>query len=441
MPESMQHFFRRHQSVEFLQCQWVDLLGVLRSTIFTKRYVLNLVNKGVKELYTRPSALFEDYVPREHDTELKASACKIVPDLSSLRECCYNPRYATIMCRIWEEVENMQFKRDPRSRLQETQEKAKGEFGLDFLVGFDMQFVLMKPADNEVGWERVQSVAGWSSASGLRGEVMSLLGEIALQLQSSEIEVERFNTGNAQGIIEIGTGSKYPMMAAADALTYAVEAVKSICCKNGFKATFFPRHGDDHIGQVIYLWMEDALTKHSVEEIRFLAGLLRHIRAVCAFTMPNFDSFPQDVQEEDYRGTNFGWVSWGTETQDVPIRKIRPGHWELRFVDGTANIYLSLSAVILAGLLGIKQHLQLTICEAHQSLDEMTKKERRLLGIKKKFPIPLREAISALTVDEELHKDIGEDLYKKYKHHKFIEEERLILDTEDGRRIFGIQYW
>ncbi|KAK2767827.1 hypothetical protein FQN54_003988 [Arachnomyces sp. PD_36] len=46
------------------------------------------------------------------------------------------------------------------------------------------------------------------------------------------------------------------------------------------------------------------------------------------------------------------FVARGTEDRRVPIRKVKTGHWEIRYVDATANMYLALAATLSAGLLG-----------------------------------------------------------------------------------------
>ncbi|KAJ5558538.1 glutamine synthetase/guanido kinase [Penicillium sp. DV-2018c] len=53
------------------------------------------------------------------------------------------------------------------------------------------------------------------------------------------------------------------------------------------------------------------------------------------------------------------FVGWGTENRLVPIRKIKTSHWEVRSIDATANMYLTLAAVLSAGLLGLAENVPL----------------------------------------------------------------------------------
>lgn len=48
-------------------------------------------------------------------------------------------------------------------------------------------------------------------------------------------------------------------------------------------------------------------------------------------------------------------VSWGTENRAVPLRRVAAGHWEVRCVDATANVYLTLAVILGAGIVGVQR--------------------------------------------------------------------------------------
>lgn len=102
--------------------------------------------------------------------------------------------------------------------------------------------------------------------------------------------------------------------------------------------------------QAIGLHSHISITPATHEE-SFLAGLLENLRALCAFCLPSILSY-------DRLQPNMGgeYVAWGTEDRRVPIRKISPGHWELRCVDATANMYLAFAVALGAGLLGLEEN-------------------------------------------------------------------------------------
>ncbi len=46
-------------------------------------------------------------------------------------------------------------------------------------------------------------------------------------------------------------------------------------------------------------------------------------------------------------------MAWGTQNRETPLRRIKSGRWEIRCLDGLANMYFALSAILAAGMLGL----------------------------------------------------------------------------------------
>ncbi len=58
--------------------------------------------------------------------------------------------------------------------------------------------------------------------------------------------------------------------------------------------------------------------------------------------MANYDSYVRSVSD-----ATGAWIGFGTQNRDLPVWKIGDRHWELRMMDGTANPYLFVAAVLL----------------------------------------------------------------------------------------------
>lgn len=91
---------------------------------------------------------------------------------------------------------------------------------------------------------------------------------------------------------------------------------------------------------------------------------------------------PKSIQESYIRVKSLeagDWVAWGSQNRTAPVRKIAQGHWELRFADATANMYLAISACIGAGLLGLKnnEELRWKDCSSWCSKSKMSDGEAR----------------------------------------------------------------
>jgi glutamine synthetase len=83
-------------------------------------------------------------------------------------------------------------------------------------------------------------------------------------------------------------------------------------------------------------------------EDSFLAGILKRLPGLCGFCLP------LEVSYERLKPNEAGLsVAWGTDSRLVPIRKVKPIHWEIRCIDVTANMYSTLAAILGAGLLGL----------------------------------------------------------------------------------------
>lgn len=115
---------------------------------------------------------------------------------------------------------------------------AKKQSGLEFLVGFESEFVLLKSTSplvpvNNHGYSMNRALAV--------GAVETIvLEEIVDSLIESGVEVQMYHSETAPGQFEIVTGPLSPL-AAADALLHTRETIYSIATKHGLHATFAPR--------------------------------------------------------------------------------------------------------------------------------------------------------------------------------------------------------
>jgi len=158
----------------------------------------------------------------------------------------------------------------------------------------------------------------------------------------------------------------------------------------------------------------------------FLAGLLDHLPAACAFTLPIRASYARMLDGIWSGGT---WVSWGENNRETPIRLCVPptrsparpepaspstaptssgNHFEVRCVDGTSSPYLAFSSLLGAGLLGIQSQAPLIEKDCRMAAAKMTEEERKAVGVMRRLPRTWEEARSALERDEALRGLLGD---------------------------------
>lgn len=132
------------------------------------------------------------------------------------------------------------------------------------------------------------------------------------------------------------------------------------------------------------------------------------------------------------------WVTWGTQNRETPLRKIEGSHWELKCLDGLANPYLALAAVLFAGTNGFtgKEKLVWQDCEVDPA--SLTENDRKELNVSEMLPASVEEALQALEDDQELVDLLSPELVEKYSSVKHFELKFLGSMEDEERRQFLI---
>lgn len=231
---------------------------------------------------------------------------------------------------------------------------------------------------------------------------MDLVEEIINGLERSSIQIHHFHA-ELNDQLEIALAPE-PALAAVDSLVLAQEAIRTICVRRGIKATMSPK--PTLAGPSNGLYLHRSLSQPGrVLADTFVAGILDHMGSLCAFGMANYDSYGRSASD-----CASAWIGFGFDNRDLPVRKISEWHWELRMMDGTANPYLFVGAVLLAALDGLEKKTELVWKDCKFFPDMMDGEMRIEFGIDKRMPITLKEALDCLKMDTALKTSIGEDL-------------------------------
>lgn len=272
----------------------------------------------------------------------------------------------------------------------------------------------------------------------------TILREIGDSLRASGIPLQLLHAEAAPGQYEVVTGPLSPLDA-ADTLIFTREIITHVAAKHGLHATFAPRPFMNSAGSSAHTNISVHSSKSakvadelSTHEAAFLAGVLDHLPAVAAFTLPTYASYKR-VEDGVWSGGTY--VSYGTENREAPVRLTNLAspssrRFELRFIDGTANPHLALSAVLGAALVGIKagQALELQDCK-EKSAAEMTEEERRAMGITKRLPLSVEEAAKNLKEDKVLTEVLGEDMVRAFLSVSKTLGEALRQEDNEGAQL------
>jgi len=250
------------------------------------------------------------------------------------------------------------------------------------------------------------------------------LEKLALPLRSFEVE---FGPSQFEFTLAPLAG-----LAGADAMVLLRSAVKQIARRHGYHATFMCRpklpnvmSSSWHLHQSLAKGGRNAFSseREDLSELgkQYLAGLLTHARAACAFSTPTINGYKR------YRPYSLApdRLIWGKENRGALLRVIgAPGssatRIENRIGEPAANPFLYFASQIYSGLDGIASR-------ASPPAAADTPYEAKA----EPLPRTLSEALEALRRDKVLRAGIGETFVDYYVRLKEAEVARYNLEVSD----------
>jgi glutamine synthetase len=353
------------------------------------------------------------------------------PDLATMRMDPFQKETALIISDIYEAGGKQRFVKDPRWVAIRTESYVE-ELGFKALVAAEAEFYIfddllvwvdslssgykIKSREASASYKRKGLVFknGYHAPLDLdytyeiRNEISSILGNyFDIQVESHHHEV------GAAGQVEINIKASNPL-SMSDSIQLLKYVAKLVCYNKGKLASFLPKPipTDNGSGLHIHvsLWRgdinlfydeDDDYAQLSQLARYFIGGLIEHGKALSAIVSPTVNSYKRLVPH--YEAPIY--LVWGKSNRSAAIRipsyngSPLSKRIEYRPPDPSANPYLAISAVILAGLDGIKKKI-----EPGDPLDlniyKLSENERKRLGIKS-LPGDLREALDELENDHE----------------------------------------
>ena len=247
--------------------------------------------------------------------------------------------------------------------------------------------------------------------------------EIALYMPALGLvpEVLHHEVGKAQHEIDFRFSDA---LKTADNIVSFKYTVKAVAEMHGLHATFMPKpiYGFPGNGMHLHvsLWRDGQnafVGENGLSEtaLHFIAGILKHAKALAAVTNPTVNSYKRLVP--GYEAPVY--ISWGYRNRSALIRV--PAFWgsgariEYRCPDPSANPYLAFAAILLAGLDGIKKKLE-PEAYVETNVYEMDDAERTGRGIDT-LPGSLGEALEELKRDRVVREALG-GAYRNFVEYK-----------------------
>ncbi len=197
----------------------------------------------------------------------------------------------------------------------------------------------------------------------LRTEMVLALEDLGIPVERQHMEV----ASGGQAEIDIRYDS---LLVQADKLCWFKYVIKNVARRNGKTVTFMPKpiFGDNGNGMHVHmsLWKAgqplfagEQYAGLSEMALHFIAGILQHAPALCAFTNPSTNSYKRLVPGFE-APVNLAYSSRNRSASiRIPTYTSSPKatRIEFRTPDPACNPYLGFSALMLAGLDGIQKRL------------------------------------------------------------------------------------
>ncbi|MEV0584879.1 glutamine synthetase family protein [Nonomuraea sp. NPDC050310] len=225
----------------------------------------------------------------------------------------------------------------------------------------------------------------------------------ALEAQGLRVEHCHPELGAGQQEVSIRHA---PALRAADNHVLYRETVRGVALRMAMWASLAPKPIPDQAGNGAHLHLslwQGSVNVFADEQVRgwFIGGLLAHLPALTALTCGSVNSFRRLAP----RMWSSAYICHGPDNREAAVRVCSPLgeggeiNLELKPSDSSANPYLSLGAVIHAGLDGIRRRLD--------PGEAATVDPDTVPGRYPRLPASLPEALDALEADEVLMAALG----------------------------------
>ena len=293
-----------------------------------------------------------------------------------------------------------------RSFLARALDDFRDETRLELKIGYENEFTLM---GEDIGW------ASPFSLDAVR-RIAPFADLCTAALLDAGVGLETFEPEFGVGQFEVSCGPETGI-AGADRVVVTREVIREAARQCGLRATFTPKPAPDAVGNGCHLHLSmwdangtpgafdaDGPGGLSAVAASFVAGVRRHLAALCALTA----SSPISYLRFGPQHWSCGFDAVGVQNREAAIR-ICPSpvaersargdafNIELRFTDAAASPYLAIGAIVRAGLEGIRSALPAPTL-VNRDPAELSRDERRALGVNE-LPASLHAAVDAFERD------------------------------------------
>ena len=411
------------KSADYVLLHFTDMLGALKGRTIPAEEAKNALEEGVG---FDCSSIVGGVGIEESDMVMKPDA----DTFTVFPHYFYDKSVASFICDILQ-PNGTEFESDPRYVCKKAMEKASQE-GYEPTAAAELEFYLVQkneqgkiePVENHLtDKHRYFDIAPDRDATeSYRMELSDSLSTMGLIIERQHHEV-----GSAQN--EITFKYSNPITTSDSVMRYKFAAKAVANRKYGWIATFMPKpfFGKAGNGMHIHFGLFDpkngknhffdpkGYARTSQKCTYFVGGILEHARALCAIVASSVNSYKRLVP--GYEAPVY--VTWSKRNRSALIRlpeyfpeKEKEARIEFRCPDALCNPYLVYTAVLEAGLDGIRKKID-PGDPVDVNVYHLGEAERKKLGIKV-LPGSLEEALEEWQSDDICVRALGKENAAKY---------------------------
>jgi glutamine synthetase len=255
----------------------------------------------------------------------------------------------------------------------------------------------------------------------------ALVKEMIRSLEALGITVEKYYPEYGRGQIEL-VYRYADALTTADNQVYFREAARGVAANHGIIASFMPKPFQHLAGSGAHLhfslWKDgknmfyDPAAANGLSETCrfFIGGVLKHLKALCAFTASTVNSYKRLVPHS----WASAYVCYGADNREAAMRVVtgtmgaeeKSFNVELKPIDAACNPYLATLAVLAAGMDGVRRKVDPGL-PMEGDPDSLAAEEKTSRGIDR-LPETLAHALEALEKDTFFRDLLGEVFFDEY---------------------------
>ena len=418
----------KQDGVKFVSLQFTDVMGTIKNVTIPVSQLEETLDNGI----------WFDGSTVEGFTRICESDMYLMPDTNTYQLLPWLPaeqRTARLICDVLQ-PDGDPFPGDPRFVLRSTMAECQ-ELGYTYHVSSEIEFFLFTMRDDRPSRAPVpHDFASYFDFSP-RDLASDVRQDIILALEAMGIKVERAHHEVASGQHEINFRYADALTSADNCMTFKY-VVKAVAQDHGLHATFMPKpiYGMNGSGMHTHQSFFDTEGRNAffdphdqyrLSELayHFIAGQMKHARALSAIVAPTVNSYKRLVP--GYEAPVY--ICWGQVNRSALIRIPRYSNGrdertrlELRCPDPSCNPYLAYATMLKTGLEGVRQKL-MPPPPVEENVYDFSDEKLYELSIES-LPGSLMEALGELERDEVLRETLGEHVYESFMRAKKTEWDR-----------------